>query len=242
VQPIDRRRLMQHLVTLEDVSDVRHHHSDHDRVKFTRLNDHYRPALRLARLVLANLTLQDAVGETQASSFMLDMNELFEQFVTERLHRALRGRLDIKAQHPDRLDEEGTVAIRPDLVFRTAGSPSFVADIKYKLADGAAAGHHPDYYQLIAYTTALDLPEGALIYCLDTNRPDDPDNDNPQPTPRPPALPAIRSIRVRYTDKVLHTYALDLSGTTQDIASNLGELADWIEERAAAAVWPRLRS
>ena len=242
VQPIDRRRLMQHLVTLEDVSDVRHHHSDHDRVKFTRLNDHYRPALRLARLVLANLTLQDAVGETQASSFMLDMNELFEQFVTERLQRALRGRLDIKAQHPDRLDEEGTVAIRPDLVFRTAGSPSFVADIKYKLADGAAAGHHPDYYQLLAYTTALDLPEGALIYCLDTNRPDDPDNDNPQPTPRPPALPAIRSIRVRYTDKVLHTYALDLSGTTQDIASNLGELADWIEERAAAAVWPRLRS
>ena len=242
VQAIDRRRLMQHLVTLEDVEDVPHHPSDHDRIKFTRLNDHYRPALRLARLVLANLTLQDAIGETQASSFMLDMNELFERFVTERLQRALRGRLDVKAQHRDRLDEERTIAVRPDLVFWTAGTPSFVADIKYKLTDDAAAGRHPDYYQLLAYTTALNLPEGALIYCLDTNRPDDPDNDNPAAGAQATRAPAIRSTRVRHTDKVLHTYALDLSGTTQNIASNLGELADWIEQRAAAVAGPRLRS
>ncbi|MXZ53355.1 MAG: hypothetical protein F4Z34_09240 [Acidimicrobiaceae bacterium] len=241
VQAIDRRRLMQHLVTLEDVGDVRHHHSDHDRVKFTRLNDHYRPALRLARLVLANLTLQDTVGETQASSFMLDMNALFERFVAERLQRALRGRLDVKAQDHDRLDEERTIAIRPDLVFRTAGAPSFVADIKYKLTDHAAAGRHPDYYQLLAYTTALNLPEGVLIYCLDANRLDDPDNDNLSAGAQATGAPAIRSIRVRHTDKVLHTYALDLSGTTQDIASNLSELADWIEERATAAARPRLR-
>ena len=73
--------------------DVRHRPDHHDRVVFTRLNEHYRPALRLAALVLANLTLQDRIGETQASSFMLDMNKLFERFVTERLRRALRGRL-----------------------------------------------------------------------------------------------------------------------------------------------------
>ena len=110
VQPIDRRRLMQHLVTLEDVGDARHHHSDSDHVVFTRLNEHYKPALRLARLVLANLTLQDAVGTTQASSFMLDMNDLFERFVTERLRRALRGRLEVRDQHRDRLDEDRRVA------------------------------------------------------------------------------------------------------------------------------------
>ena len=63
VQPVDRRRLMQHLVTLEDVGDVRHHPFDYEDVVFTRLNEHYRPALRLARLVLENLTLQDTIGE-----------------------------------------------------------------------------------------------------------------------------------------------------------------------------------
>ena len=239
VQAIDRRRLMQHLVTLEDVGDVRHHYTDHDRVKFTRLNEHYRPALRLARLVLANLTLQDVVGETQASSFMLDMNDLFERFVTERLQRALRGRLEVKSQHRDRLDEEGAVAIRPDLVFRSGGAARFVADVKYKLTDEAAAGRHPDYYQLLAYTTALDLPEGVLIYCLDANR-DVLTDDSATGDPGAGSLqtddggPAVRYVRVRHTRKVLHTYALDLSGSTEDVARNLDRLAGWIEHRAAA--------
>ena len=243
VQPIDRRRLMQHLVTLEDVGDVRHHHADSDRVVLTRLNEHYKPALRLAQLVLANLTLQDAIGETQASSFMVDMNKLFERFVTERLKRALRGRLDVKHQHSDKLDEKGRVAIRPDLVFSSQGSPRFVADIKYKLTDEVATGRHPDYYQLLAYTTALDLPEGMLIYCLDANHPDDPDSNSSiadfsrlhaTEASSSKGTVAVSSVRVRHTDKVLHTYALDLSGTTEDVARNLGELADWIERRAVA--------
>ena len=241
VQPIDRRRLMQHLVTLEDVGDLRHHHTDSDRVTFTRLNEHYKPALRLARLVLANLTLQDAVGETQASSFMLDMNELFERFVTERLRRALRGRLDVKDQHRDKLDERGTVAIRPDLLFRSGGSARFIADIKYKLTDDAAGGRHPDYYQLLAYTTALDLPEGVLIYCLDANRADAPDDNGfvaglPGPQTTEPTgregTAAVSSVRVRHAGKVLHTYALDLSGAADDVAKNVSELADWIAQRA----------
>ena len=309
VQPVDRRRLMQHLVTLEDVGDVRHRPADHDRVVFTRLNEHYRPALRLAQLVLANLTLQDTVGKTQASSFMLDMNKLFERFVTERLRRALKGRLEVKDQHSDRLDEERTVTIKPDLLFRAAGSPRFVADIKYKLTDEAAGGRNADYYQLLAYTTALDLPEGVLIYCLDANRgtltgeseasnsaPGDPatghsaagdtltsdpaashpgtgdlqtgdpatgdpatgDPATGDPGTRDPATGdpatgdpatgdpgagdpqtgdgglAVRSVRVRHAGKVLHTYALDLSGSTADVDRNLDRLADWIEDRAAA--------
>ena len=236
VPAIDRRRLMQHLVTLEDVGDVRHRHTDYDRVVFSRLNEHYRPALRLARLVLANLTLQDVVGNTQASSFMLDMNELFERFVTERLQRALRGRLEVKSQHRDRLDEEGTVAIRPDLVFRLGGATRFVADVKYKLTDDAAAGRHPDYYQLLAYTTALDLPEGVLIYCLDANRDALAGDLGAGNLQTDDGGPAVRPVRVRHTGKVLHTYALDLSGSTADVARNLDRLADWIADRAAASV------
>ena len=270
VQPIDRRRLMQHLVTLEDVGDVRHDHTNYDRVVFTRLNEHYKPALRLARLVLANLTLQDAIGATQASSFMVDMNELFERFITERLQRALRGRLDAKSQHRDKLDRERTVPIRPDLVFSSDGSARFVVDIKYKLTDDVATGRNPDYYQLLAYTTALDLPEGVLIYCRNANLPDSGTESLPEhssasraptgrfrehahaprgsdgdtgsrttpaphgPRNRGPHTAAVSSIRVRHASKVLHTYALDLSGTPADVTRSLDDLADWIARRAAA--------
>ena len=46
------------------------------------------------------------------------------------------------------------------------------------------------------------------------------------------SLPGLRSIRVRNVGKVLHTYALDLSGTAEDVARNLDRLADWIEDQA----------
>ena len=185
--------------------------------------------------------------------------------MTERLRRALRGRLEVKSQHPDKLDEERRLTIKPDLVFRSGGSPRFVADIKYKLTDEAAGGRHADYYQLLAYTTALDLPEGVLIYCLNANRPDGPDDNDSGTTrdstttaspgpgpddrdgngsvtessgrrapPSPSGTAAVSSIRVRHAGKVLHTYALDLSGAPADVARNLDELADWIEARAVA--------
>lgn len=224
VQAADRHRLMRHLVALEDVGDVRHHPADFDDVVFTRLNEHYRPALRLARLVLENLTLRDAIGEVETSSFMLDMNDLFERFVTERLRRALRGRLDVKDQHSDYLDTGRDVRIQPDLVFGPESSPRFVADIKYKLTDESAGGRNADLYQLLAYTTALDLTEGLLIYCLSADG-----------TLAAAGMPARSSVRVRHTDTVLHTYALDLSGTPDEVGKNMGALADWIAERAAAA-------
>ncbi len=245
VQPADRHRLMRHLVTLEDVGDVRHHHSKYDDVVFTRLNEHYRPALRLARLVLENLTLKDALGETQALSFMVDMNNLFERFVTERLRRALRGRLPVKDQHQSYLDEGRDVAIRPDLVFGSPGSARFVADIKYKLTDDSAGGPNADLYQLLAYTTSLDLSEGMLIYCLNADHPDSDSGSNPargasSTDPIPPAAApstgkaAVSSIRVRNTGTVLHRYALDLSGTPDEVGKNMNDLADWIARRAAA--------
>lgn len=232
VQPIDRRRLMRHLVMLEEVSDVCHHHDDYDQVAFTRLNEHYKPALRLAELILANLTLQDTIGRTRASSFMLDMNELFERFVTERLRRALRERLNVKDQYNDRLDHDGDVRIRPDLVFSTSGVASFVADIKYKLTDSTAAGRNADYYQLLAYTTALNVPEGVLIYCLGTNRSDTAAGNASTGVSAQPHAPGS-SIRVRHAGKVLHTYALDLSGDPDDVARNMSDLAGWIADRAA---------
>ena len=245
VQPVDRRRLMQHLVTLEDVGDVRHHPFDYEDVVFTRLNEHYRPALRLARLVLENLTLQDTIGEVTASSFMLDMNQLFERFVTKRLRRALRGRLAVKDQQASYLDAERRVAIQPDLTFGSSGSTRFVADIKYKLTNDSSSGRTADYYQLLAYTTALDLPEGVLIYCLDADRPDGDGSSwslatsttsTPAPvTTAPVGTAAISSVRVRHTGTVLHRYALDLSGTPDDIGRNLNALADRIANRASAA-------
>lgn len=215
VQAVDRRRLLQQLASLEDVADVPATPDDLGRIPITRLNAHYEPALGLARLILQNLTVRDQHGATSASSFLVDMNNLFERFVTERLRRALAGRLEVRGQGIVSLGEHGYVRMQPDLEFRRRGITKFVGDIKYKLTSDAV-GRHPDYYQLLAYTTALDLPEGVLIYCRA-------DGGAPE-----------RSVTVRHAGKVLHTRAVDLSGGPTSVAREIDELADWIIARAGS--------
>ena len=216
VAPEDRQRLLREVVSLEDVADVHVQPDDLDRIAFTRLNAHYQPALRLARLLLANLTLADRRGHQAASSFLVDMNQLFEDFVTQRLRRALRGRLEVASQLRSYLATGSQVPIRPDLVFRRQGHEVFVADIKYKLT-GDAQARNSDYYQLLAYTTALDLPEGLLIYCLaDGGRPEG-------------------VVTVRHAGKRLHTRAIDLTGPSSAVAEEIFSLSEWINRRARVA-------
>lgn len=215
VPPEDRRRLLRQLVELEDVADVPTLPDDLDRIVLTRLNQHYEPGLRLARLLLENLTLADQTGTTSASSFLVDMNKLYERFVTERLRRALRGRLEVRAEPPVHLDRGRRVLMKPDLEFRRRGETVFVGDLKYKLT-GDARARTADYYQLLAYTTALDLPEGVLVYCLADG-----------------GIPA-GTVTVRHAGKRLHLHALDLQGSAAHIDAEVTRLADWIDSMARA--------
>lgn len=212
----DRQRLLREVVSLEDVADVHMCPDELDRIVSTRLNAHYQPALRLARLLLANLTLVDQLGKRAASSFLVDMNGLFENFVTQRLRRELRGRLEVVSQLNTYLATRNQVSIRPDLLFRRQGQEVFVADIKYKLTDEARA-RTADYYQLLAYTTALDLPEGVLIYCMA-------DGGRPEST-----------VTVRHAGKLLHTLAINLSGSPTEVAAEIAKVANWIRERVGTA-------
>lgn len=218
VLPEDRRRLHRLRITLEEVSASTVGPELLDRINFNRLNAHYEPTLRLARLLLENLTLTDDPGKTQAVSFMVDMNFLFERFVTDRLQRSLRGRLDVRPQHWDHLGRGGQVPICPDMVFRRRGENAFVGDLKYKILEDKADAISADYYQLLAYTTALDLPEGVLIYC------------------REAGADRQSSIAVRNADKVLHTWGVDLSGSPAEVEAEVERLAEWIANRADRVV------
>ena len=214
VAPTERGRLMRQLAALEGVSDEHVRLETVDAIHFTRLNAHYAPALRLARLMLANLTLVDRAGDTSASSFIVDMNELFQRFVTERLRTAMRGRIEVLDEPFVHLGEGRRVAMNPDLVFRSSDRRTvYVGDVKYKLA-GGARGHSSDYYQLLAYTTALDLPEGMLIYC---RRQGDAEE---------------RTVTARHAGKRLVVRAVDLSGSVPEVENQMASLAQVIEGRS----------
>ncbi|MEV0093672.1 restriction endonuclease [Streptomyces sp. NPDC050738] len=134
----------------------------------SRLNTRYQPALRLAEAVLRGTSPEHRTGPDTLSmdGFLLDMNKLFEDFVTVALREALREH-DLTAcfQDPHHLDTAGRVRMRPDLVVRTGDgrTPLAVVDAKYKIekADGYL---NADLYQAFAYATVLGLSEAHLVY------------------------------------------------------------------------------
>jgi 5-methylcytosine-specific restriction enzyme subunit McrC len=206
----DTRRLLRNCLSrFEDVTDVWVRPESLDEVRFTRLNAHYEAPMRLARLVLLNLGLLDRAGSNDASSFLLNMNELFQRFMTERLRHLLHGRLDVIDEERVALGYRNAVAMYPDLRFDRAGVPVLVGDLKYKLA-ADARGRSSDYYQLLAYATALGLQSGVLIYCT---------HDGDAPT---------REVVVRNAGTRLLTYAVPMAGSATEFDARIRTTADWI--------------
>lgn len=162
-----RHRLRRLLLLLADVTRLVPGRP-RPRWRSTRLNGHYLPALRLAELALRAVSVEHCMGDVTASGFLFDMYRVFEDFVTVALTEALAasgGRATRQAPG-HRLDELGRVVIRPDLVwYDDQQRPRAVVDAKYK-AERPGGFPDADLYQMLAYCTALNLPEGHLVYAL----------------------------------------------------------------------------
>ena len=141
----------------------------------------------------------------------MDMNRVFQEFVTRALREALA--LSDRAFRCDSgipnvtLDEARRVDLRPDLSWWDGPVCRFVGDVKYKRVQDA---HVPnaDLYQLLAYATALDLPGGLLVYAQGE------------------AADAVHV--VRHAGKRLEVSALALSGTIDDLRRRIKRLAEQV--------------
>ncbi len=189
---------------LENVSHADFTPKDVPKVSFNQLNDHYRVVVELSRLILRNSSFESRRGQVRASGFLMDMNSVFQEFVTVALREELRlspssfGEKEIAS-----LDKAGKVHLRPDLTWRESGNWLFVGDAKYKVADQSVP--NSDIYQLLAYVTALDLPGGMLIYA------------------KGEANPVTH--QVRHSRKQLEIAALELSGSLDEILDGVKDVA-----------------
>ncbi len=149
--------------TLDNVSLVEFSPLSVPEVRFDRLNEHYREVVSLSRLILRQSAFEFRRGEVRASGFLVDMNVVFQEFVTQALREQLGvSRSLFLERYIPSLDRQGRVKLKPDLTWWHGRDCLFVGDAKYKVAEGRV--HHDDLYQLLAYVTALDLPGGMLIY------------------------------------------------------------------------------
>ena len=200
-----KRRLGRVAGMLDNVSLSEFTANNVPEIKFDRLNEHYRHVVGLSRLILRHRAFEAGRGEVRANGFLIDMNKLFQEFVT----RALREALNV----PDRvfgekwipsLDQGGKVRLRPDLTWWVGGDCRFVGDAKYKRAISDQVPN-ADIYQLLAYATALNLPGGMLIYAKGEAE--------------------VANHRVRYSGKTLEVRALDLSLPMDEILKQVDAIA-----------------
>ncbi len=194
--------------TLDNISPVEFSPGDVPNIAFDRLNEHYRGVVGLSRLILRHSAFESSRGGIRAAGFLMDMNDVFQEFVTVALRDALRVSERVFREHNiSTLDVGGSVGLKPDLTWWHGSSCLFVGDAKYKRITHS---HVPnaDLYQLLAYTTALDLPGGLLIYAK--------------------GEAAETTYHVRHSGKRLEVAALDLSGALDDVLSRVSDLADRI--------------
>ena len=173
-------------------------------------------------MVLKSTSFELGNGRTNSSAFLLDMNQVFEDFVVIALRDALQlsERVFPQAARGRRicLDKSQRIRLLPDISWWDGKCCSFVGDVKYKRISVAGV-KHPDIYQLLAYTTATDLPGGLLVYAAGESVP-------------------VRH-EVVHAGKQLEIMTLDLKGTPQEILATVNNVANRILELRTAAIMSR---
>lgn len=172
-------------------------------VQFDRLSEHYRGVVTLAELILRHGAFEARRGNVRASGFLMDMNRVYQEFVTVALRQSLKvsvrqfGERDISS-----LDVEGAVGLTPDLTWWDGGTCMFVGDAKYKAIDAKA--RNADLFQLLAYATATKLPGGLLVYAQGESD---------------------QTYTVQHSGKQLEIAVLDLSESLEDILARVDGIA-----------------
>ena len=206
--PKSRRDLGWIAAMLENVSPVEFAANDVPDVSFDRLNEHYRGVVGLSRLILRHSAFESRRGTVQASGFVMDMNVLFQEFVTVALREALGvSEHAFREKYIDTLDQGAKVHLKPDLTWWHGRDCLFAGDAKYKRIENESVPN-ADLYQLHAYVTALDLPGGLLIYAQGEAE--------------------TATYSVRNSGKRLEVAALDLRGSLDAVLARVDSIADRI--------------
>jgi 5-methylcytosine-specific restriction enzyme subunit McrC len=199
-----RKRLLRMRAILEDVTPATGPVALPD---ITRLNLRYEPALRLAALILERASIATEAGDVRSASFVFDMNQVFEDFLSTALTEALlpHGGVVRLQYRREFLDHERALRLKPDITWWRRGHLKAVVDAKYKqLKDERFP--NADAYQMLAYCAGLAQERGFLVYARDPEQ-------------------RSRTHRVRDGRTMIEVRAIDLQATPDEVLQQVSDLA-----------------
>jgi 5-methylcytosine-specific restriction enzyme subunit McrC len=136
-------------------------------INYTRMNQHYEHIHKLCKLILEKLSISERTGRNSFSSFLLDMNELFEKFIFRFLDEITRNSnlYDVKIipQEWYSLDTDSKIKLKPDIIIKKNDVPLIVFDTKYKKKK-EKDNINMDIYQVLAYCKGINVKKAVLLY------------------------------------------------------------------------------
>ena len=165
LRPNLRRRLHRLDGALSEITSVTLPASIISGFQYNRLNEDYRHLHQLCRLFLEGSSLSEESGPFDFQTFLVNMDKLFEKFVTEILRERALSDMVVDEQVSTYLGHDHKVLMRPDILVSEGERVVLVADCKYKRLEPNEFKNH-DVYQMLAYCTATRVQRGVLIYPL----------------------------------------------------------------------------
>ena len=134
-----------------------------NRLHYHRLNDDYQPIHALCKFFLDRMAFSEKLGVVAFHGFLLDMNKLFEDYVTNAFVRVSRPtRVSAVPQQTGEMSPF-PIDFKPDVILRCGEVVVGVVDAKYKHVEDKGYSNH-DFYQALAYGTALKTPRTYLFF------------------------------------------------------------------------------
>ena len=126
-------------------------------IESNRLTQHYKLVFELSRLIYDNYDFSLMKGETGFSSFLIDMNELFEKFLYRLFESSFESIIDVRYQNSlenGYITSDGSNrSLIPDYKFYKDNELIGIADAKYKDYSNKKVSSG-DLYQLTTYAVA----------------------------------------------------------------------------------------
>jgi McrBC 5-methylcytosine restriction system component len=173
-----KNKLKNILDIYSEVSDIRITEEISNTIKINRWQQSFAQPLKLAKLFLANSSINMCGNSFETIAILFDMNVLFEEFVFEALKELLPDKYKIESQKQKRIIDglysafmepfviPFKISTRTDILITVPSGQKIIVDTKYKLIDfyenkNPSAG---DIYQMMAYSKVYNVENVILLY------------------------------------------------------------------------------
>jgi 5-methylcytosine-specific restriction enzyme subunit McrC len=168
VGELSRQALQRSLQALGGITAARLGSDSFAEAELSARNADYQPLLDLCRLLVQALSPGTADGDTCCPAFLLNMDRVFERYVTRIVTMsfsdsgfAVEAQQLYSANRPTAGQPD--ILLRPDMVVRNEGECILIVDAKWKACKGTP-WIAEDLHQAMAYGAALGVRRVALVY------------------------------------------------------------------------------